>query len=248
MRFFILIGCLVGLMFVPGPQGWATEVRVGVETGAVWFSRNDARIPGDSGTKTDLTSLTGHGPDPVVRLTTEVAFTPRHLVRLTLAPVEVEGTGTLSRETVFKDGLFSPGIPTKATYRFNTYRLTYRWNFHTSDRWQWGVGAALLVRDAEIALEQAGEQQARDDLGVVPLLHVYGAYRLDDAWSLIVDVEGAGASPGRAIDAAFKLRYASERGWYAALGYRTIEGGADNDDVYTFAWLHAAVAEVGYRF
>ena len=47
---------------------------------------------------------------------------------------------------------------------------------------------------------------------------------------------GGGASP------------ASSERWTVAAGYRTIEGGADNEDVYTFAWLHSVVASVGFRF
>jgi hypothetical protein len=31
-------------------------------------------------------------------------------------------------------------------------------------------------------------------------------------------------------------------------GYRTIEGGADVDAVYTFAWLHFGVVSLRYRF
>ncbi len=32
------------------------------------------------------------------------------------------------------------------------------------------------------------------------------------------------------------------------LGYRLVEGGADNDEVYTFAFFHYAVAGVRVRF
>jgi hypothetical protein len=31
-------------------------------------------------------------------------------------------------------------------------------------------------------------------------------------------------------------------------GYRTIEGGADVDTVYAFAWLNAVVSGIGVRF
>jgi hypothetical protein len=48
---------------------------------------------------------------------------------------------------------------------------------------------------------------------------------------------------------------ASERRWHAAvsdrveldLGYRRLEGGADNDEVYTFAFFNYAVAGVRVR-
>ena len=54
------------------------------------------------------------------------------------------------------------------------------------------------------------------------------------------------ASPGRAIDFALKVHYDLNDRWNVAVGYRTLEGGADNDKVYTFAWLHYAVASVRY--
>lgn len=226
----------------------AGDLSLEAESGAVWFSKNDTRIPGDTGTKIDLLDLTGTGLDAYVRVAATYAFNDKHTLRLTLAPIETEGTGTLEQETTFKDDVFDPGIPTKATYRFNTYRLTYRWTFHDSERWTWGVGAAALVRDAEIALEQGDKRQSRDDLGLVPLLHLYGEYTWTDDLDLILDVEGLGSPQGRAIDLALKARYAFDEHWYASAGYRTLEGGSDNDDVYTFAWLHFALVEVGYRF
>jgi hypothetical protein len=77
---------------------------------------------------------------------------------------------------------------------------------------------------------------------------LYGEYRLNDQASVILDVEGAWSPMGRAVDAALTVQYDFDSGWYVAAGYRTLEGGADNDDVYTFAWLHYAQATVGYRF
>ncbi len=53
---------------------------------------------------------------------------------------------------------------------------------------------------------------------------------------------------GRAVDVALTVSHEFDSGWYAAAGYRTLEGGADNDEVYTFAWLHYAQIDLGYRF
>jgi hypothetical protein len=238
----------LGLTLITTGPALADNLAVEVESGAVWFSKNDTRIPGDTGTKFDMRDLTGSGPDPYIRLYATYDFNAKHALRLTVAPLETEGTGTLAQETTFQDAVFAPDVPTKGTYRFNTYRLTYRWTFHDSERWRWGVGAAALVRDAEIALEQGDLSQSRDDLGVVPLLHLYGEYHWTDELNLILDVEGLGSTQGRAFDAALKARYFFNEDWYASAGYRTLEGGSDNDDVYTFAWLHYALLEIGYRF
>jgi transposase len=39
-----------------------------------------------------------------------------------------------------------------------------------------------------------------------------------------------------------------EINWRVGGGYRTLEGGADTDDVYSFGWLHYAVLDVRYQF
>lgn len=226
------------------PSGWTVEL----ETGALWFSRNRARIPSDTGTNVDLRDLTGSGGDPYVRLYVSYDFNERHSARLNLAPVRETGTGTLDRMVMFDGEEFEADTPTRATYKFNTYRLTYRWTFHRSDDWDLGVGAALLVRDAHIELRQGDVRAKKSDLGLVPLLHLYGARHFTDRTSLVLDFEGAAAPQGRAIDVAVQLRHVLPTGWHVYGGYRMLEGGADNSSVYTFAWLHHATAGIGYSF
>lgn len=244
----VRLGKLFGLVLIMANSALAGDLDIRLEGGGVWFSRNDVRIPGDGGTKFDMLDLTGKGADPYVRFYATYDFNDRHALRLTLAPLEVDGTGSLSEDVTFQDDVFAADTPTKGTYKFNTYRLTYRWLFYDRERWRWGLGAAALVRDAAIALEQGDKRQSKDDLGLVPLLHVYGEYRLNDQASIILDVEGAWSPMGRALDAALTAKHEFDSGWYVAAGYRTLEGGADNDEVYTFAWLHYAQAIVGYQF
>ena len=49
------------------------------------------------------------------------------------------------------------------------------------------------------------------------------------------------------MDAALKLGYDNGGPWRIQIGYRTLEGGADVPDVYSFAWLHYAVASLVWR-
>ncbi len=236
-----------GFLFITA-SALAGNLGLQLESGVVSFSKNNVRIPGDEGTKFDMLDLTGKGPTPFIRVYATYAFNSRHMLRLTLAPLEVDGTGRLSHDVVFQDDEFSADARTKGTYKFNTYRLTYRWTLYDRERWRWGLGLAALVRDAEIALQQGDTRQFKDDFGFVPLLHLYGAYRFSDQVSVVLDMEGAWSPMGRAIDAALNAQYDFDSGWYAAAGYRTLEGGADNDEVYTFAWIHYVQAAVGYRF
>lgn len=219
-----------------------------LEAGPVWFGRNDVRIPNDTGSRFDMLKLTGDGPVPYARLYATYDFNERHALRVNLAPLSTAGSGSLDKAVRFQDGDFAAATPTRGHYKFNTYRMTYRWMFHNSAKWDLGLGAALLIRDAEIALRQGNLQRSDDDLGLVPLLHLYGAYHLSDSTSLIMDFEGAAAPQGRAVDLSLKVQHELPSGWQLSGGYRTLEGGADNDSLYTFAWLHFATIGVGRRF
>ena len=106
----------------------------------------------------------------------------------------------------------------------------------------------MLVRDARIRLTQGALSAEEDDLGVLPLLHAHGRYRLSERTHLVMDFEGLWSPQGRAFDVAARAERDFANGWYGHIGLRTLEGGADNDDVYTFAWVHFATLGIGYRF
>jgi hypothetical protein len=110
------------------------------------------------------------------------------------------------------------------------------------------VGGTAKLRDATIALAQGATSARKDDLGFVPLLHLAGEWRFAPRWRLGLDMDGLAGGPGRAFDVAFEVGYDLSERWSVEGGYRTVEGGADVDEVYTFAWLHAAVVSVVWRW
>ena len=222
--------------------------RIELEAGPVWQSRNDAAIPGDTGTRFALDDVTGAGPFAYGRVTVDVQLAQRHSLRALVAPLELSGTGVLDRAVSFRGSMFAAGVPTQATYRFNSYRLTYRYLLGCGCDWSLHVGATAKIRDAKIALEQGGLRETKYDLGFVPLLHASFEKRLAPRWRVLADADFAAAPQGRAIDFSAKLYYDVDDRWSVGLGYRTIEGGADNDAVYTFAWFHQAVFSVAARF
>lgn len=229
------------------PQADRPASSLDLELGAFHFTRNDVRIPGDGGTKFALDDLTGSN-GLSARLQATWWLNERNALRLTAAPLSISGTGELAQETDFADERFAAGQPTRGEYRFNTYRLTWRYRFEPRESWEWAAGAAVLVRDARIRLTQGSLSAKDDDLGAVPLLHAHGRYRVSDRTSLVLDFEGLWSPQGRAFDVAVRAERDFANGWYGHIGLRTLEGGADNDDVYTFAWVHFATAGFGYRF
>jgi hypothetical protein len=220
---------------------------IGLEAGGVWFSRNDIRIPGDTGTEFDMTVLTGSGPDFFARLDGHWNINDRHGLRVVIAPLEVSGTGDLSQDTKFAGEIFHTGA-TQGTYKFNTYKITYRYTFVDRPNLRWRVGFTGVIRDANVALRQQGIQANDDNIGFVPTLHLSSDYRFAKRWMLRFDFDGLAGGPGRLFDIALKADYAVNENWSVGGGYRMLEGGADTDDVYSFGWLHYAVMDVRYRF
>ena len=220
-----------------------------VEGSPVWQTRNDVRIPNEApATEFSLKALAGSGPWAVWRAYLTWNITERDGLRLLAAPLSITETGVPDRSISFAGSAFAPGVPTRATYTFNSYRVTYRWRFHRGARWTWWVGGTAKLRDAKIELTQGSATARKTDLGFVPLLHVAGEARLGARWRFVFNADALAGGPGRAEDVALKLGYDVGRRWRLAAGYRTVEGGADVKSVYTFAWLHFAVLSVTRRF
>ena len=219
-----------------------------LEGGPVWQSMNDVRIPGDSGTEFSFKDLTGSGPYAAGRFSLGWNIRERHSLRLVAAPLRVTGSGTFDQPVSFAGTTFAAGTSTEGKYKFDTYRLTYRYLFLNKNAWRLSAGGALLLRDAKIELEQNGLKASDSNVGVVPLLSFAADWMFADQWAARFDFEGLAGGPGRAFDVALKLQYDITDSWYAAAGYRLLEGGADNDTVYNFAWFNFAVLSIGYRF
>ncbi len=219
-----------------------------LEGGPVWQTRNDVRIPNETGTEFSLVDTIGKGPYGAFRVEVGFDINERHGFRVIIAPLDIEDSSTLDTSVFFAGETFEPDVATDANYKFSSYRFTYRYRFYNGPTWRWKVGFTGFIRDARIALRQ-GDTFAEDtDVGFVPLAHLRGEARLSDRWRFLLDFDGLGASQGRAFDIAAKLGYSFSDRWELAFGYRTIEGGADVEQVYNFAWLHFAVASIRLRF
>jgi hypothetical protein len=225
-----------------------SRVRVELELGASFQTRNDVRVRGDTGTRFDLNALQGGPAAPLVRATVDVQPWERHGFRFAYQMLRSEGTGPLGQPTQFQNAVFAPGVATEGAYRFDTWRATYRYRLWQGETTRLDVGLTLLVRDAEIRLRQGGLTQRKTDIGVVPLLHVAAEWRPTPRLRLIAEVDALGASQGYAVDAALRGAIAINRSWEATISYRFLDGGADNSRVFNFAQFHSVTAGLAYRF
>jgi hypothetical protein len=238
--------CCAAFLFSAPLTSHAGELRASLEGGAAWQTRNDFRIPGDGGTPVDLAAY-APGPFGAFRATLSWDLTPRQSLRLLAAPLRVEAAFAPESPVVFQDLVFPAGQPVDATYVFNSYRLTWYWRFPPGAKWSFRLGATLKVRDAQIALAGDAGRSAKDDLGLVPLLYLGARYQATERFALELEADALAAPQGRAEDVSLKAVFRVSDRVEVDLGYRLLEGGADNDEVYTFAFFHYAVAGVRIR-
>lgn len=223
---------------------WAVEA----EGGWVWPGRIDVRIPGDVGTRfsfrNDLEA------EDTVYARGRVFWRPaeRHTLIATVVPLDLSASGEFSHDTRFADTVFSAGTPVRTAYRFNNYRLTYRYHLIQSERGDLEVGGTAFIRDARVKVSSADQTDSDDDLGFVPLLHIRASTPVASAWRGVIEGDALAAPQGRAIDLFFGAEWHSNNGLQAGLGYRILEGGADNDTVYTFALFHHASAYLRWQW
>jgi hypothetical protein len=229
-------------------QSTATpRLEVEIEGGPTWQARNDIEIPNDgSATRFSLGDLVGAGPVPAARISLTWNASERHGLRILAAPLSYTKTGVPDQPLRFAGRSYEPGRATEATYQFNSWRASYRYRFKQGDRWSWWVGGTLKVRDAKVRLRQDSVASQDTDLGLVPLLHLSGERRLAERWNLRLDLDALAGGPGRAVDLSLALRYQLGERWQVGLGYRLLEGGADVESVYNFAWFNYLTVSASY--
>ncbi len=213
---------------------------LGLELGPVWQSRNDVRIPSSGGTPFSIADVKS-GPFFRGRLYASYDWNERHGLRLLVAPLSITASGAYAQNITFAGQTFAANVPLTATYKFNSYRLTYRYLFYRGEVWKLHIGFTGKIRDANIALSQGSTSANRSDVGFVPLLHFAARYQVAKEWFLLFDIDGLAAPQGRAFDATLQAGWQASPTCDLQLGYRTVEGGAENDTVSTFAWIHYLV-------
>ncbi|MFN7989470.1 MAG: hypothetical protein U0529_18480 [Thermoanaerobaculia bacterium] len=241
-----LVPTLLLAACVAGPAS-ADRFRLELEGGAAWQLRNDFAVPGDTGTRVAFDEGNG-GPFGAFRGTLWYDLGPRSSLRLLAAPLRATGTVASSAPVDFNGTTFAAGRPIDVTYVFDSYRLSYVYRFKSSGPVSFRAGLTAKVRDAKIELEQAGLASAKTNTGFVPLLYGGARWQMTDALALDLDFDAAAASQGRAEDVALRLEAKVSPKVDLFVGARTLEGGADNDEVYSFAWFAYAVGGVSFRF
>jgi hypothetical protein len=242
------LSCLLVLALVaPAVAHWYVDV----EAGPVFSGYNDVRIPGDTGTLFSLTDTLHAQTAFAYRVRLSKTFGDRHWVSVLVAPLCVESRGTLNQSVFFAGMLFPAGEDTLiGLYRFDSYRLTYRYGLVRARRFSLDLGLTAKIRDAEIRLEYVSESDSgasKKNIGFVPIVSFRADWSLGSRFGLVLDGDALGVPQGRAADVTAALRVGFGDRVDARVGYRLLEGGSDVDEVYGYALFHYAVAGVTLR-
>jgi hypothetical protein len=215
---------------------YAEEFRL--ESSVMNFSRNEIAIPGDSGglfntAKGDWKQHNGFN----YRMYYTHQLDKKNKLRFLYAPLQTSFSGSFDGVTNFNGETFAPGSA-KVDYTFNSYRVAYHKEFYNNNNLVMNYGVVGKVRDAEIKVTQGNKTKSRKDLGFVPLLHFDSRYIFNEINSILLDIDGLVAPQGRAIDLGLFLERKILNRSKVFIGYRFLEGGADNDKVKTFSFVN----------
>jgi len=234
---------LFGIAFLLLHGGAAqSEILLDVESGRVSSGYNDVSIPGDTGNRFSLTDDLSTKADLFFRGRVGYTFGQRHTISALYAPLTLNATGSVGQAIDFESERFPAGTDLKATYTFNSCRLTYRYSLHSTSRLSIGVGFTAKIRDAVVRVEGNGRAAEKSNVGFVPLANFHLSWFLSPRFELLLEGDALAAPQGRAEDVQVAGRFQLNDDVRLRAGYRIVEGGADNDTVYNFTLVNYLLA------
>lgn len=230
---------IVSLFFLFPSQLAFSQFFSDIEAGAALTGYNDVQIPSDNGTAFSLADETPAGIIPAIRIRAGYTIADRHRLWLLAAPLQVQGSGILSKPVSYKGVDFAQGEAVESIYRFDSYRLSWQWDFIQNDDFSLGAGLTAKIRSADITLMGDSGFARRSDLGVVPLINFRMQWAFADPFSFLLDGDALWSPYGRAEDVLLSIQYHTNDKAAFRLGYRVLEGGSDGGgNVYTFSLFH----------
>lgn len=239
-NFLISVFFVLAVLFIQ-PSAKA-QLSLDVESGVVIAGYNDVRIPGDQGTLFSLTDDLSAKPTAFVRLRAGYTIKSRHTISVLYAPLTVKSDGSTAFPIDFEGVTFPANTPLDASYTFNSYRITYRYDFVKRPKFEFGLGFTAKIRDAEIALSSQGLKSSKTNVGFVPIINFRFNWIMNEKFGLLLEGDALAAPQGRAEDVLLAATYKLSRKIALKAGYRILEGGADNDEVYNFSLFNYVAA------
>lgn len=224
------------------------QAFIDLESGVVFTGSNNVRISGDAGTLFSLKTDLNAKPKVFIRLRVGYTIKSRHTISVLYAPLTVKSDGLVTFPIDFNGETFPANTQLDASYTFNSYRITYRYDFVKKPKFEFGLGLTAKIRDAEIALNSQGLAASKTNVGFVPIINFRLNWKINEKIGLLLEGDALAAPQGRAEDVLIAGTYKFSDRLQFRFGYRILEGGADNDEVYNFSLFHYASVGVSYTF
>ena len=221
---------------------------IDLESGVVIAGYNNVRIPGDAGTLFSLKTDLNAKPTAYIRLRAGYTIKSRHTISLLYAPLIMKSNGSTNMPIDFEGSTFPSNSALNGTYKFNSYRITYRYDIVKRPKFEFGLGFTAKIRDAEIALKSQGLAASKTNVGFVPIINFKLNWKMNEKTGILLYGDALAAPQGRAEDILLAGTYKFSDHLLVSIGYRILEGGADNDEVYNFALFHYASVAIIYTF
>jgi len=220
------------------------QISLDLESGFVSTGYNDVRIPGNQGTLFSLSKDLDADSKIYYRIRVNYKTGERHTFSLLYAPLTILSDGRLTDDISFAGVVFPANNDLNATYKFNSYRLTYSYGIVQKPKLEFDLGITAKIRDAKIAIASQNLFGEKVNVGFVPIINFRLLWRPAEKFGILLDGDALAAPQGRAEDVMVAATYRLSDRLGIKAGYRILEGGADNDEVYTFSLFH--YASVGF--
>jgi hypothetical protein len=238
----------VMILLCIGASNVKAQPLIDLESGLVSTGYNNVRIPGDTGTRFSLKDNLIPKSAFFYRIRLNYTIKSRHTISLLYAPLETKSKGSTTKDILFEGVVFPANTELTGSYKFNSYRLTYRYSIVQKRRVEFGLGLTAKIRDAKIALASAGLVSEKANVGFVPIINFRLLWHIYNKFGILLDGDALAAPQGRAEDVQIAATYKLSDHLSVRAGYRMLEGGADNDVVYNFALFHYACVGLSFGF
>ena len=224
-----------------------------LETGLNLSGYNDVRVPGNIvGNTFSLQNDIGSNASLFFRTKFNYTFAKRHTVSVLLAPFTKTYKGKPKQNFNFAGQSYSAIHEVKAKYKFNSWRLSYRWDFINSKHFQIGIGLTGMIRDAKISIKGQDNfgtvvESSKSNVGFMPLINFLFVWKFTPCMDFRIEGDAIVTPHGRAEDILFAWAGCISDKVSMKLGYRFLEGGADKDAVYNYALFHYIVFGIMFK-
>ena len=212
--------------------------KLNIESGLAFSGYNDVRIPGNSGTKLSLSEDLQTKETEYLRVRYTVKLGERHYLSALYAPLQFTSSGVVNKDVLFNGVQFDSGSNLNSLYRFDSYRISYQYSLFQNNKTSGKIGFTGKIRDAAIRIENGTNISEKANTGFVPLIYFAFAWQWSEKAGLLIEGDALAAPQGRAEDVLLATYRNISDNFQLRLGYRILEGGADNDEVYTFALVN----------